>query len=175
MIQCEFDNCTREIGHSGPHGIAVGGMVLAPYGIGTEGTVLEPIESKNPCNICGAKMMLHKYSNGGGKYTCISCDQTLRVNPDGGTSSTILKALYPETHPGDKLWLEYANYKCSQWLFDLELRLECNIENIDEEEQRISIKELLDKAINDHNQALALTNSKSIFTRIKEWFSVHSK
>ena len=116
--RCPFEHCGLPPGHVGPHGFPLGGgVVLAPHG-GGEGEVGAWGECELSCDCCGKRMVVRKYSNGGGELKCTACDQFHTFSSDGRHSVRVLASLFPSNiEPGSKIHIEFLEYRKKELCF----------------------------------------------------------
>ena len=130
---CNFESCNQEMGHDGPHGFAVEGLVFAPYG-GGEGRLLEWQEVGLRCDCCGSTMKLQRYEKGGGSFKCTSssCHQYWRFTPDGATCA-VIASLYPHRMTNEwPLYDKYLDYKLEELKFTAEAKRLCGLFTLEE-------------------------------------------
>ena len=117
MTQCGErlgdSTCTREQGHSGPHGLEIEpGLVLGPF-VGSETGKAEP--TPFVCDCCQNPLVLFRE---GRTFACSHCDQRHIFGLNREHQSTIVARLYPAWHRmTPKLQREYVEHTKTGLLF----------------------------------------------------------
>lgn len=162
MDECPVNRCNQSEGHKGPHGVAVAGLVLGPFGQTGKGRKCDELTDVicDSCNKSPLKITWRNENDIGGILRCTGCDQEHVINADG-TGSCILKTLYPSSwERGCKQWPEFLEGRKESAIHK---SLMCEWLDVD-----YDIKDFLDAVdveLKEHNK---LVNSMPLWKKLWE-------
>lgn len=140
-MKCDFGQCNREAGHSGPHGFELEpGLIAAPHG-GGEGKVQAPTPVDLACDICDQPMTMQRFENGGGRFKCTSatCEQCWSFYPGGRIEHTILKRMYPSSmQESSKLYDGFLDHTTREHAFTVRAGALCGLISEAQEQQYLA-------------------------------------
>lgn len=176
---CAFDNCNKLKGHDDMYGIEPQpGLTFAPYGSGDEGEIGTPVETDLICDCfnCDGKFIMRKFSNGGGRFNCLKCEQIHYFQNDKSSSRIILPSLYPsKMEKGSKIYKEFIEYKRSEWIWRQKALCLLGLITEEEREKELAECKIFDEALKEAECSKNLdknlnrkknSNNKSFLTRM---------
>ena len=166
-MECNWENCSQEGGHVGPHGFELfQGLIVMPYG-GGEGSLGEEEQTTLRCINCeGGLLSIRRGSIKGGVAVCGICNQRHNFSADGSHSMVLVKLWPQKMKENDHLYREYANWWRKDQLLDNDLRLRLGLQS--EKEGLVRSLEIQSK-YDQWQEASTKGRRGSWFQRLRSW------